>query len=117
VGSVQALATDPNSSEGLYEISLQPSPNADGSNCRPVWLHVHTAQKTSPERLMQMVNNHPNAILAAHLKTDAQRNLGVNHVEQQRALGNHDVYVHRGPVNAEQLKQFIAASRAHNPRP
>ncbi|MFT5534793.1 MAG: hypothetical protein ACI8WM_001392 [Burkholderiaceae bacterium] len=95
------LITDPPGM--LFEVKIQPSPDADGTVHPPVWLHLHS-KKSMPLKAVR--KGHAQHFEAVHLKSDTEKNRGANWIDAERASGRYDAAVHRSPVDDELLQRL-----------
>ncbi|MFT5534794.1 MAG: hypothetical protein ACI802_003050 [Candidatus Paceibacteria bacterium] len=96
------LLTDP--PDMLFEVKIQPTPDADGTAYPPVWLHLHTKK---PMSLKAVRKGHAQHFEAVHLKSDIEKNRGANWIDAERASGRYDAAVHRSAVDAELLQGLV----------
>ena len=96
------LLTDPPGM--LFEVKIQPSPDADGTVYPPLWLHLHAKK---PMSLTAVRKGNAQHFEAVHLKSDIEKNRGANWIDAERASGRYDAAVHRSPVGADLLQGLI----------
>ena len=88
----------------LFEVKIQPKPDADGTSYPPVWLHLHARKSMS---LNAVRKSDAQNFDAAHLKSDKEKNRGATWRAAERASGRYDAEIHRSPVGAQLLQDLI----------
>ncbi|PPV10208.1 type III secretion system effector XopP [Xanthomonas axonopodis pv. vasculorum] len=90
----------------LFEVRIEHTPQSNGDNPAPWFVHIHTDKPVTPAGLRAL---HYKDLTAVHLKTAREVNLGARWEEMMRALGNTEARVHRATIGSKLLRQLWAA--------
>ncbi|KPL48023.1 outer protein P [Xanthomonas axonopodis] len=90
----------------LFEVRIEHTPQSNGDNPAPWFVHIHTDKPVTPAGLRAL---HYKDLTAVHLKTAREVNLGARWEEMMRALGNTEAKVHRATIGSKLLGQLWAA--------
>ncbi|WP_272941858.1 type III secretion system effector XopP [Xanthomonas phaseoli] len=90
----------------LFEVRIEHTPQSNGDNPAPWFVHIHTDKPVTPAGLRAL---HYKELTAVHLKTAREVNLGPRWEEMMRALGNTEAKVHRATIGSKLLGQLLAA--------
>lgn len=107
IAKVHAAKKLSSESEPLYEIELVPTPNSDGTQAPPVFLHLHLTHRPVPKKKQSLISGiaqNPQLIKAAHLKSSYYRGKGKAWEKNNIAQRQYDELVKRSPVNTEFLE-------------